>query len=394
MLSSGGTAGVLDVERMIEFAQALVRLPSLSGAEAAVAARVVAEMQSLGFDQVTVDENGSVAGIVQGRQPGKTLLLDAHTDTVGVAAGVEWRFDPFGGLVEGDALLGRGAADMKGALAAMIHAAASVDRANLHGRVVVSATTLEEVLEGVTLQTVMQAVQPDFVVIGEATNLNLNHGGRGRAEVLLETLGAPAHSSSPHLGRNAVLDMVQVIAAVERIELPSHPLMGPAIMALTDIISDPYPGYSVIPSRCRVTYDRRLLPGETPDAVLAAVSTLPVAQGVKLTATIAQGEHAAYTGKTLRSAKFFPAWVLAQDDWFVRTARRDLRYAGLNPELGAYRFCTNGAYSAGIAGVPTVGFGPAGEGDAHVVNERLALEELMAAARGYAGIIEAVLGNE
>lgn len=381
----------LDLEKMIEFAQALIQRPSLSGEEAAAAARIAEEMRSLGFDQVNIDENGSVVGIIQGAHPGKTILLDAHMDTVGVAAGVAWRTDPFGAAIEGQTLYGRGAADMKGALAAMVHAAAALDRSTLRGRVAVSATTLEEVLEGVTLGTVMQAVQPDFVVIGEASDLNLNRGGRGRAEVHLETIGAPAHSSSPHLGRNAVLDMVRVIAAVEQLELPSHPLMGPAILALTDIISDPYPGYSVIPSRCRVTYDRRLLPGETPADVLDAITALPVAGGLKLNATIAQGEHAAYTGKMLRSPKFFPAWVFPEEDWFVRTAWQGLHAMGLQPAMAAYRFCTNGAYSAGIAGVPTVGFGPASEGDAHVVDERITLEQLGAAARGYCGIIAAVL---
>ena len=70
---------------MIEFAQALIQRRSLSGEEGEVAQRVVAEMQTLGFDQVTVDENGSVIGIIEGAAPGKTLLLDAHIDTVGVA---------------------------------------------------------------------------------------------------------------------------------------------------------------------------------------------------------------------------------------------------------------------------------------------------------------------
>ncbi len=382
----------MDVEKIIEFAQALVQRPSLSGQEGPVAQRVVEEMRSLGFDQVTVDENGSVVGIIAGAHPGKTLLLDAHIDTVGVAEGVAWQHDPFGAAILDNALIGRGAADMKGALAAMIHAAASVDRRALHGRVAVSATTLEEVLEGVTLGTVMAQVQPDFVVIGEATGLDLNRGGRGRAEVHLTTIGRPAHSSSPHLGRNAVLDMMQVIAAIETLDLPTDALMGPAILALTDIISDPYPGYSVIPSLCKVTYDRRLLPGETPEGVLDAIRALPAARGVQLEATIAVGAHEAYTGKTLHSPKFFPAWVFAEDDWYVQRALRGLHLAGLEPTLGAYRFCTNGAHSAGIANVPTVGFGPATEADAHVVDERVRLDDLVAAARGYQGIIRAVLG--
>ena len=384
---------MLNKEKLVQFAQSLVQQPSLSGEERAVADRVQAEMQALGFTAITVDANGSVVGIIDGAQPGPTILLDAHIDTVGIAPGVPWTQEPHGGRVVDEAIYGRGTADMKGALAAMIHAAAAVDRTKLYGRIAVSATTLEEVLEGVTLRTVMHQVQPDFVVIGEATNLNLNRGGRGRAEVHLSTIGRPAHSSSPHLGRNAVLDMMKVIAAIETLELPTEPLMGPALMALTDIISEPYPGYSVIPSLCKVTYDRRLLPGETPADVLSAITEHPALQGLPLQAQIAAGEHVAYTGTTLHADKFFPAWIFPESHPFVASALAGLHETGLQPQISAYRFCTNGAYSAGIAGVPTTGFGPAKESDAHVVDERLLLSDLFAAAQGYQGIIEAVLSD-
>ena len=384
---------MMNREKLVEFAQALVQRPSLSGEEQPVADRVQTEMQALGFTTITVDENGSVIGIIEGAQPGPTLLLDAHIDTVGIAPGVPWTQEPHGAQVVNEAIYGRGTADMKGALAAMIYAAATVDHSQLSGRIVVSATTLEEVLEGVTLRTVMDAVKPDFVVIGEATNLNLNRGGRGRAEVHLTTTGRPAHSSSPHLGRNAVLDMMKVIAAIETLALPSEPLMGPAIMALTDIISEPYPGYSVVPTRCRVTYDRRLLPGERPADVLSAITDHPAVQGLPLQAQIAAGEHVAYTGATLRADKFFPAWIFPENHPFVARSLVGLQAVGLQPSISAYRFCTNGAYSAGIAGVPTIGFGPAKESDAHVVDERLLLSDLFAAAKGYQGIIEAVLGD-
>lgn len=379
-------------DKLVEFAQALVQRPSLSGEEAAVADRVKDEMQTLGFDKIEVDINGSVIGTINGSSPGKTILLDAHIDTVGIAPGVPWDHDPFEAKIVDGSIIGRGCADMKGALAAMVHAAASIDRAKLAGKVVVSASTMEEVLEGVTLQTVMDAVQPDFVVIGESTGLNLALGGRGRAEIHLETIGQPSHSSSPELGRNAVLDMMQVIQAIEDIALDTHPIMGPAIMALTDIVSDPYPGRSVIPSRCKVTYDRRLLPGETKEGVLGGVTNLPGVQGLPLNVQLAQGEHVTYTGNTLRAEKFFPAWIYGEDDPFVQGALAGLHSSGLTPSTRAYRFCTNGAYSAGIAGIPTIGFGPAEESDAHVINERLKIDDLVGVAKGYMGIISSVLG--
>lgn len=381
----------IDAERLIAFTQSLVRERSLSGQERAVVELILAEMRALGFDRAWADVNGSAIGMVEGASTGPTLLLDGHCDTVGIAPGSHWTRDPFGAEIEDGCLYGRGVADMKGALAAMLHAAASVDRARLAGRVVVSATVVEEVMEGVSLRAVMDAVRPDYVVIGEATELALNRGGRGRAEIQLETLGQPAHSSSPQLGINAVHRMLPVVSAIERLPLQQHPIVGEALLVLTDIISDPYPGHSVVPSRCRVTYDRRLLPGETPESVLGAIMSLPEAAQADLVATLAEGEHATYTGQMLRGQKFFPAWILEESHPLVESASRGLQAAGLAPRLGAYRFCTNAAYSAGVAGVPTVGFGPGSEGDAHVVDERLELRALIAAARGYRGIIEAML---
>ena len=110
----------IDPAALVAFTQALIRIPSLSGEEAAVVERIVAEMHALGFDEVMVDANGSAIGIVVGARPGPTILLDAHCDTVGIAPGSTLTHDPFAATIEDGFLYGRGAADMKGALAAMI----------------------------------------------------------------------------------------------------------------------------------------------------------------------------------------------------------------------------------------------------------------------------------
>ncbi|HEX9116976.1 MAG TPA: M20/M25/M40 family metallo-hydrolase, partial [Anaerolineae bacterium] len=194
---------------------------------------------------------------------------------------------------------------------------------------------------------------------------------------------------------NAVLDMLPIVAAAAALPIRSDPVLGQAICVLTDIISDPYPGVSVIPSRCRVTFDRRLLPGETAETVLAEFRQLAAAgnPGGELHARLAEAGHRTYTGRLLAGPKFMPAWVFAEDHPFVAAARRGLHAAGLQPAIGAYRFCTDAAYSAGTAGVPTIGFGPGRERDAHVSDESLSLAELAAAKRGYAGIIAAVCSS-
>jgi acetylornithine deacetylase/succinyl-diaminopimelate desuccinylase-like protein len=237
----------------------------------------------------------------------------------------------------------------------------------------------------------MDATRPDFVVIGEPSDLKLVHGGRGRAEIVLETIGRPAHSSSPHRGRSAVLDMLQVITAMERTPMPTDSVLGPAVQALTDIISDPYPGVSTVPSRCLATYDRRLLVGETAAEILGRIRSDPSLAGIDLRATIGVGKYTTYTGAVLSEEKFLPAWLAEPDDPFVRAALRGLRSAGLDPELDVYRFCTNAAYSVGTAHVPTIGFGPGDEGQAHSVDEHMAVQDLLAARDGYRGIVATVL---
>jgi acetylornithine deacetylase/succinyl-diaminopimelate desuccinylase-like protein len=140
-----------------------------------------------------------------------------------------------------------------------------------------------------------------------------------------------------------------------------------------------------------VVYDRRLLADETSESVLAEINAQPDLQAVEV--SIGIGEYTAYTGTVLRGPKFFPAWKFDTDHEFVQAALTGLQRAGLNPSFRAYQFCTNAAYSAGVAGVPTIGFGPSPEGRAHIVDEYISLADLKAAAEGYQGIIESVLAG-
>lgn len=373
---------------LISFAQRLVRAKSITGSEQEVISVLSAEMTKLGYDNVRVDETGNLIGIIEGKPAGPTILLDGHCDTVD-ANPPDWKHAPWAAEIENGRLYGRGAADMKGSLAAMIHAAAAIDRSGITGRIAVSATVTEENVEGGTLRGVVDAVRPDYVVIGEATELNLNRGGRGRAEIQVSTFGRSAHSSSPSAGRCAVNDMIRFIQAIQSHNDPVDPFLGPGSMVLTDIISEPYPGHSVIPYRCRVTYDRRLLPGETNIGIIDVIKTLPGLEDIHYEVSIVTQEESTHTGILLQGEKFFPAWIFPEAHPFVVSARHGLEKAGLTPRIGGYRFCTNGAYCAGVMGIPTVGFGIGREEDAHIVDESIAVADLLTAARGYQGIIQA-----
>lgn len=379
-------------QALIDFARALVRLPSVLGDESKVAEHVSREMRRLQFDHVEIDEAGNVVGVIRGLHDGPSVLLDAHMDTVDVLPAEAWTRDPFGGEFVDDRIYGRGSSDMKGALAAMIYAAAGLERAQIAGNTIVSASVGEESVEGAALRCVMDKHRANFVVIGEASGLDLVRAGRGRAEYTLETVGRPAHASHPGQGLNAVHRMAAVIGEVERIPMPEDAFVGKGVMCLTDIISRPYPAHSVVPSGCRVTYERRLLPGETRDGVEAALlAACTRADAADTVVELAQTDFRTYTGIRWNEPKWFPPWVLSEQHELVQSGLRGLRAAGLEPELASYQFCTNGAYSAGVADVPTIGFGPSTERHAHVIDEFLEVDQLLKARRGYAGIITTLL---
>lgn len=385
---------MIDEASLVALTREFVRTPSVLGTEAVMAERTAEAMRASAFDRVEVDAAGSVVGTVEGSGDGATVLFDAHMDTVDVMPRRDWSRDPFGGELAGGRIWGRGAADMKGALAAMIQAVAALDRRRLRGRVVVAATVEEERLEGAALRLVCERYLPDVVVIGESSNLDLVIAGRGRAELVVSTSGRPAHASTPELGEHAVLRMLEVVRALEALPVMEHWAVGRGVMCLTDIISDPYPAHSVVPSGCRATWERRLVPGETEESVLEAVSRACERAGASGTfVEIARAQIESYTGYAFEEPKWLPPWVLEAADPVASAALAALRSAGLEPGLASYGFCTNAAFSAGIAGIRTIGFGPGREAQAHVVDEYLEVDQLIGACRGYCALAEALTSS-
>jgi len=379
-------------QALIDFTCALVRLPSVLGDENHVAEHVSREMRRLIFDHVEIDDVGNAVGVIRGLQEGPAILLDAHMDTVDVIPEDAWTRNPFGGELVGDRIYGRGSSDMKGALAAMVYAAAGLERSALAGSVIISASVGEESVEGAALRGVMERYEPDFVVIGEASGLDLVRAGRGRAEFTIETIGKPAHASNPEQGVNAVHRMAGVIGEIEKIPMLEDPFVGRGVMCLTDIVSVPYPAHSVVPSGCRATYERRLLPGEVRETMEAQLlEACARADAPDTVVRLATTDYRTYTGRRWNEPKWFSPWEVPESHALVQRGLRGLRGAGLDPRLVSYQFCTNGAHSAGVAGVPTIGFGPSTEQHAHVVDEFLEVDQLLSARDGYAGIISTLL---
>jgi len=376
----------MNTVNVVDLASDLIRTRSLSGQEDAMAQLVMQRMESLGYKDISVDANGSVLGFLGPRDEKLALLFDAHMDVVPVAG--QWTVDPFGAQRINGRLYGRGATDMKGALAAALCGAAQAAISGaLRQRVAVSASVLEEVIEGFALSAVLDRCQPAAVVICEPSKLQVKVGQKGRQEILLTLHGKPAHAALPHAGRNPIEDAATALAALRTLALPSDDVLGSALLVPTDIISDPHPSISLIPSSVRIRFDRRTLSGETVQFVMDAIEGCLREAGLEhFSLEIARDPVSTYTGHTIQTPRDLPAWQLSPDHALVEAMCHAVRDAGREPQVSTWWFCTNGSESAGRRGIPTVGLGPGREEDAHTVDESIAIEQLEGARDIYANL--------
>jgi putative selenium metabolism hydrolase len=386
-------------DRVIKLCQNLVQSQSYSGEEEVVAKVLKDFFIEQCFDEITTDTCGNVIGIINGNQEGPTLVFDGHIDTVPVPEPKEWSEKPFGGEIKNNKIYGRGTSDMKGGLAAMAMAASVFAKSTNHnfpGKIIVAGIVFEELFEGVASKFVCDAYNPDYVVIGEATDLNLKIGQKGRAEIVIETFGTPAHSAHPEKGVNAAYSMCDVVASVKEIPLINHPVLKKGLLVLTDIKSSPYPGSSVVPDYCKATYDRRLVVGETKESVLKPIEDCikkleekdPL---IKAKVSYATSCNKCYTGYDISAEKFFPAWLYNEKDEFVQDCLNELNKDGFNPEISVYDFCTNGSYYAGVKNIKTIGLGPSKENLAHTIDEYIEISQLTGAVNSYLSVLKALM---
>jgi acetylornithine deacetylase len=287
----------------------------------------------------------NVVAVAKGRGGGRTLLLNAHLDTVGLAE-MERPLEP---RIEGDRLYGRGAYDMKGGLAAIMLAGAAAAAAGLAGDVVVAAVADEEVAS-VGTEALLRSYRADAAIVTEPTELAVAIAHRGFAGFELETAGVAAHGSRPDLGVDAIAKMGPVLVELAALDLrlqagQPHPLLGTGSLHCSLI--DGGQEFSSYPARCRLTGERRTLPGETRADLERDLRELLVRAG---------------SGAELRMLVDREPFAVDADEEIVALVTR---HAGGG--LIGLPFWTDASLLA-AAGIPTVLYGPAGEG-AHAAVE-------------------------
>jgi len=316
----------------------------------------------------------SVVGVFAGSGGGRSLLLDGHLDTVGYA-GME---RPLAPRRDGDRLYGRGAYDMKCGVAAMLVAAAEAAAAGLRGDVLVACVADEEVASFGTADVARQ-FRADAAIVTEPTALEAVVAHKGFVWATIETRGVAAHGSRPDLGVDAVSRMGRVLVELERLggewaRRPAHPLLGAASLHASRVTGGE--GWSTYPPSCRLDVECRTLPGTSPADVERELRALL--------------DRLAAADPSFRSTLTMdldrPPHELAVDAPIAAALGRRIE-----AELGRPARFTGVAYWADCAilssaGIPTVMFGPDGEG-AHAEVEWVSLASVEACARVLAATI-------
>lgn len=376
----------------------LVRTPSLSSREGKMARLLADELGKTGVTDVRIDRMGNVvARIGSGSRP--MLLYNGHMDTVDVTDRSAWHYDPWKGVVDDGLLHGIGACDMKASIAAMVYGVRKLldSGLSLDGELVLAFVVQEEPCEGLAMQVLMEeeGIRPDWVVLGEPTDMQVSRGQRGRVELRVTTRGRSSHAAHPNGGENAIYAAMRLIFGIELISgnLANDRFLGPGSLSITQIESSA-PSRNAVPDQCWFYVDRRLTLGESETRSLAEIQSIIMREGVPATVEITEYEGVSYTGYRARMREVFPPWALPAEHPLVQTAISSLtKTLGHRPQITRWDFSTDGVYTMGKAHIPTIGFGPGRQEDAHSPNEHVRLVDVHLAAQAYAQLAVDLLGT-
>jgi N-acetyl-ornithine/N-acetyl-lysine deacetylase len=342
----------------IDLLYELVKIPSTSTNEAEISNFIENKLVDLGIE-VARFGNNLIGKLGQG-QP--TLMLCGHLDTVPPF------FPPH---IKGARLFGRGAADDKGGLAAVINAIASIEQNKLEGTLLTTFVTDEE-LKSQGAQDILPHIEADFGVVCEPTNLTIVNGHKGRLTFHVETSGKSAHASSPTLGKNAIVTMAKLVLLIDKMPLITHPVLGNETMTVSTITGGDAP--NIVPNRCRIGVDYRYVPPHDVFSVLEMLrARLPEAK-------IDFAEE----------PKNFSQPFYLQNHKIITFLEESICCIGQNPQVVTMNASTD-ASRFNDAGIPTVVFGPGDIGQAHTTTESINLHEVEIASTIFVELIKRVL---
>ena len=404
---------------MLAFCEKLIKTPSLSGEEGDVASIIADKLRELGYDEVFADDWGNVVGLVKGTKPGPTIMYNGHMDAVSPGDPESWgKYDPYGAEID-EAVMenpftgeeektqvihGRGSGDLKCNLASQIYAGGILaqlkkEGVDFSGTFLLAAVVLEE--NGEMMGTIKlceetlpaKGIDIDAMICCEPSSMRVMLGHRGRMEIKVTVKGKSCHGSSPWLGINAVEKSAKLIQRVSDMiwsKTDEDPYIGKPGIALTMYDCQPNE-LCVVPDKCTIVYDRRLIPGETTEGAVNEIRSIveelskedpDFSADVEINSNL----RSSYTGKeeVIESAK--EVWIIDREHPFVK-ACADALEAFEEPVVYDYwSFSTDIPQVATRMGKPVIGYGPGQEYLIHTPEEKVRLDFLKRSLPCYAGM--------
>jgi acetylornithine deacetylase len=312
----------------------------------------------IAFQKVLPGRSNLIARLRPKNKIRQTILLAPHLDTVG-ADGT--RFIP---QRKNGRLHGRGACDTKGSVAAMLAALCELANAKsrpLETEIVFAGLIDEEHAQAGSRALAASGFKADLAIVGEPTRLQVVTAHKGSLWLELETRGKAAHGATPQFGKNAIHEMARIVDMLEtdyaaQLRKRKHPLLGAATVNVGTISGGAQP--NIVPDVCKISIDRRTLPGETETSVRRELTAL--LRSRKLSAKIS-------------SAKLAPSLPL-ETNHRLPLVRQFMHSVGQTKPVGVHFFCDASVLS--LAGIPSVVFGPGDVAQAHTADEWISLSEL------------------
>lgn len=387
-----------DLFEPISLAQRLVRIPSVSRTDGEVEiARFIANYfidNGIPVEWQEIDgRRANLIAEVQGALgEGPVLLFNGHMDTVPVGSG--WTYPPLGGEIVNNRLYGRGACDMKGALAAMMYAAKMVAlfAHSLYGKLKI-VFVVDEEEENAGIREWMRAYHArkevvDYAIVGEPTGLNISLGHRGVAAYRIEVRGKSCHAAVAERGLNAVHYASLIVDRLERKRKDllsfEDPDLGAPALSVGKISGGVSP--NVVPEICTLEVDVRTLPsfslGEMERLLQETVEEIRAKEGVPFEYTITQ------------CIPHLPPAKVPRDTELVGLLSRSISdIPGEVPIFSPFPASCEASFLV-EAGIPTLIFGPGRIEEAHSANEFVPVTQVVTAGRVYALLALRLLGGE
>lgn len=383
---------------MTKFLRDMIRIPSESCDEKLVVLRIKEEMEKVGFDKVEIDPMGNVHGTIG---HGPTLIAyDAHIDTVGVGNMDNWNTDPYEGFEDDELIGGRGGSDQEGGMASMVYAGKIIKELGLEDEytLVMVGTVMEEDCDGLCWQYIVNemGLKPEFVISTEPTDGGIYRGHRGRMEIKVTTSGISCHGSAPERGDNAIFKMAPILGELEELHtrLITDEFLGKGTLTVSEIFFSS-PSRCAVADSCTVSIDRRLTVGEDKEYALGQIRDLPSVKKADAKVEMYNYERESYTGLVYPTDCYFPTWVVAEDHVACQSVAESYeKLFKKAPRIDKWTFSTNGVSITGRYGIPTIGFGPGKEAQAHAPNEVTWKEDLVTCAALYAALPKVYLSKK